>query len=224
MAATSVVQSASESPATGAEPPEATPAATLPESEAPAATQILEVEESAAAPAPLQPDEKPPPTQAPTLDERPLPTFDAAAPAAAFCDAGCGCTDDAVPIDPESWLLGLDDGTRPTEEEWRGRLTDVQFRVLRMKGTEEIHTGELNEHFEEGAYACSGCSQARRPFEKANERPDPPCTEQSFSTRNLAPQKGRRCSLTPHVTAPSLAAAVRLHPQVPVRPRVARFL
>ena len=64
-----------------------------------------------------------------------------------------------MPIDPESWLSSLDSDARPTEEDWHARLTEAQFRVLRMKGTEEIHTGEYNEHFEEGAYACSGCSQ-----------------------------------------------------------------
>lgn len=48
---------------------------------------------------------------------------------------------------------------RVVEVDWRQRLTAEMFRVLRMKGTEEIHSGEYNDHFEPGAYACSGCGQ-----------------------------------------------------------------
>ena len=31
--------------------------------------------------------------------------------------------------------------------------------MLRMKGTEEIHTGEYNEHFGDGVYVCAACTR-----------------------------------------------------------------
>ncbi len=37
-----------------------------------------------------------------------------------------------------------------SDEEWESELTPEQFYVLRKKGTERPHTGELNLHFENG--------------------------------------------------------------------------
>lgn len=44
-----------------------------------------------------------------------------------------------------------------TEEEWRGRLTPEQFRVLRSQGTERPFCGVLLDNKEQGVYACAGC-------------------------------------------------------------------
>ena len=44
-----------------------------------------------------------------------------------------------------------------TETEWKSELTEIQYEVLRKKGTERPHTGEYNLHFEEGSYTCAGC-------------------------------------------------------------------
>lgn len=44
-----------------------------------------------------------------------------------------------------------------TEEEWRKILTPVQFRIVRQKGTERPFSGEYDEFFEEGEYACVAC-------------------------------------------------------------------
>lgn len=48
---------------------------------------------------------------------------------------------------------------KKSEEEWRSKLSDEQYRVLRTKGTEAAHTGKYNLHFENGAYNCAACNQ-----------------------------------------------------------------
>ncbi len=47
-----------------------------------------------------------------------------------------------------------------SEAEWRDRLTDMQFYVLREEGTERAFTSELNKNYDPGTYACAGCDQA----------------------------------------------------------------
>ena len=80
-----------------------------------------------------------------------------------FCSigGGCGCGPDEAeaPLDPLDWIAGLqDEDTRELEHSWFSRLSEAQFRVLRMKGTEEIHTGELENHFaKSGTYVCAAC-------------------------------------------------------------------
>ncbi|ETN96547.1 peptide-methionine (R)-S-oxide reductase MsrB [Zhouia amylolytica] len=44
-----------------------------------------------------------------------------------------------------------------TDAEWRALLSEEEYRVLRLKGTERPHTGKYNLHFEEGTYKCKGC-------------------------------------------------------------------
>ena len=47
-----------------------------------------------------------------------------------------------------------------SESEWREKLDNESYRILREKGTEFPHTGRYNLHFEEGTYQCKGCGQA----------------------------------------------------------------
>ena len=112
-----------------------------------------------------------PETAAPTVDidpaERPLPqpAMHSGSDGALgqFCDAStCGCEEEGErAVDPEAWIASLpDESQREAEEQWRSRLSAEAFRVLRMKGTEPINTGEYNEHFEEGTYECAGCGRA----------------------------------------------------------------
>ena len=44
-----------------------------------------------------------------------------------------------------------------TPEEWKERLSDQAFYVLREEGTERSFTSELNDEKRAGEYACAGC-------------------------------------------------------------------
>ncbi len=46
-----------------------------------------------------------------------------------------------------------------SDEEWKKRLTNEQYRILRRKDTEYPGTGQYNKHFEIGIYKCAGCGE-----------------------------------------------------------------
>ncbi len=43
------------------------------------------------------------------------------------------------------------------DAEWRDRLTDEQYRILREAGTEPPFSGEYVDHDADGSYRCVGC-------------------------------------------------------------------
>lgn len=45
-----------------------------------------------------------------------------------------------------------------SEREWKERLTDMEFRVLRKEGTERPFSSELNDNKKTGTYVCAGCA------------------------------------------------------------------
>jgi len=45
----------------------------------------------------------------------------------------------------------------PTEEEYRARLSALQYKVLRKKGTERAYTGEFWDDHTPGIYHCRAC-------------------------------------------------------------------
>ena len=73
-----------------------------------------------------------------------------------------GCTqissDQSVQIESEA-----NDTTEKvvkTEQEWKSVLSDEEFYILRMKGTEKPYSGEYVHHHEEGVYHCAACNAA----------------------------------------------------------------
>ncbi len=55
--------------------------------------------------------------------------------------------------------MDRDEGRPTTDDEWRARLTDTQYRVTRCGATEPPFSGEHCENFREGTYRCVCCGQ-----------------------------------------------------------------
>lgn len=51
----------------------------------------------------------------------------------------------------------MDPKIKFTEEEWKKKLSEEQYHVLREKGTERAFTGKYTLHTEKGMYSCAAC-------------------------------------------------------------------
>ncbi|MEM0982481.1 MAG: peptide-methionine (R)-S-oxide reductase MsrB [Planctomycetota bacterium] len=68
-----------------------------------------------------------------------------------------------------------------TESELRERLTPEQYRVTQEAGTERPGTGEYNDHFEPGSYACVVCGY---PLFRAEDKFNAHCGWPSFHSES----------------------------------------
>jgi peptide-methionine (R)-S-oxide reductase len=48
---------------------------------------------------------------------------------------------------------------KKSDEEWKQKLNDIDYKILRQKGTELPFSGKYNNHFKKGVYNCKGCGQ-----------------------------------------------------------------
>ena len=64
-----------------------------------------------------------------------------------------------------------------SETEWRSKLNDEEYRILRQKGTEHPFTGKYNDHFEKGVYKCKGCNT---PIYRSENKFDSSCGWPSY--------------------------------------------
>lgn len=46
---------------------------------------------------------------------------------------------------------------KKTDDEWKQQLTELEYHVLRNRGTERAFTGEYVDYHENGMYHCRGC-------------------------------------------------------------------
>jgi len=60
----------------------------------------------------------------------------------------------AGPLRAETFEITL------TEAEWRAKLSDLQYRVLREADTERAGSSPLNDEYRAGTFLCAGCDLA----------------------------------------------------------------
>jgi len=65
-----------------------------------------------------------------------------------------------------------------TEDEWKQRLTPLQYHILRQKGTERPFSGKYTMFFKEGVYRCAACGH---PLFNAEAKFKTSCGWPSFS-------------------------------------------
>ena len=64
-----------------------------------------------------------------------------------------------------------------TEAEWKSKLTEDEYYILRQKGTERPYTGKFLMHTEKGMYTCRGCGA---PLFSSDSKFDSHCGWPSF--------------------------------------------
>lgn len=98
------------------------------------------------------------------IDRRSL-TIAGAAYALSACTASSNASDANEPNTLGSGTNYVKDKTMSDEQwanlsasEWKDRLTEKEFYVLRKEGTERPFTSPLNDNKAQGTYVCAGCA------------------------------------------------------------------
>lgn len=68
-----------------------------------------------------------------------------------------GCSVAAQPARPGEAAFDGSPWRRLSEAEWRTRLSEPAYRVLRQHGTERAGTSQLNDEHRRGTFVCAGC-------------------------------------------------------------------
>ncbi len=67
----------------------------------------------------------------------------------------------STPSDNKSYFLNMRGDTirklALSDETWKSKLSEMEYKVLRQKGTERAFTGDLLDNKAEGLYTCRGC-------------------------------------------------------------------
>ena len=53
----------------------------------------------------------------------------------------------------------MNDNDDSANEQWRKKLSDEQYRVCRLKGTEAPFSGKYNSFYADGSFMCACCGQ-----------------------------------------------------------------
>ncbi len=86
-----------------------------------------------------------------------LVTLPVAAVAYKFSTANAGMESKSTGEMLKSEGSGMIEKLELSDSEWKERLTDQQYAILREEGTERAGTSPLNDEKREGIYACAGC-------------------------------------------------------------------
>ena len=86
--------------------------------------------------------------------------------AAAFAIAACAKTSTAAPTDEVTLETKMTDNNIAdnidwaalSDTDWKSRLSDMQYRVLRHEATERPGSSPLNHNKAKGRYVCAGCA------------------------------------------------------------------
>jgi len=82
------------------------------------------------------------------------------ADASDHADAGEDTASDTANAESsDTKAAAMPDFSELTDAEWRKRLSDEEYYILREKGTERPWGNKYDQHFEPGSYACAGCGQ-----------------------------------------------------------------
>lgn len=55
------------------------------------------------------------------------------------------------------WRNSVEYPIKKSDDQWRADLSDLEYQVLRLAGTERPWTGELLDESRMGIYSCKGC-------------------------------------------------------------------